>query len=210
MLNDGHDTSSSFGIDWTFKFLTPLLSNPYFVNRTLILLTYDESRTMKKPNQITSLLLGEAVPKELHGTVDNTLYTHYSILSTIENNWDLPCLGRYDVGANVFSFVAKQTKYINKSPADLFVINNSHSYNGYLNRGSKKFVPIPPPNLKLRGAGGKGVEEKILKLWKSAAKIDTPYDGSGLLYDGNSRLPVYRPQAENLGLDEAIKSSGGV
>ncbi|RKF62864.1 putative acid phosphatase [Erysiphe neolycopersici] len=210
MLNDGHDTSSSFGIDWTSKFLKPLFSNPYFMNRTLILLTYDESRTMNKPNQITSLLLGGAVPKELHGTVDNTLYTHYSILSTIENNWDLPCLGRYDVGANVFSFVAKQTKYNNRSPADLFVVNNSYSYPGYLNSASKKSFPIPSPNLKLSGAGGKGVGEKIQKLWKSAAKNDTPYDGSGLIYDGRNRLPVYRPQAQNLKIEEAVKGSGNV
>ncbi|KAI6246903.1 putative acid phosphatase [Erysiphe necator] len=210
MLNDGHDTSSSFAIDWTSKFLKPLLSNKYFMNRTLILLTYDESRTMDKPNQITSILLGDAVPKNLQGTVDNTLYTHYSILSTIENNWDLPCLGRYDVGANVFSLVASQTNYINKTPTDLFAVNNSHSYPGYLSKGSKKSFPIPSPNLKLIGAGGKAVAEKIQKTWNFMAKNNTPYDGSGLLYDGSDRLPTYRQQNPSLDLTEALKGSRSI
>ncbi|RKF58384.1 putative acid phosphatase [Golovinomyces cichoracearum] len=208
MLHDGHDSSTEFGINWTVSFLKPLLSDSYFMNRTLILLTYDESRTTQIPNHITSILLGGAVSKDLQGTTDDTLYTHYSILSTLENNWDLPCLGRYDTGANVFSLVASQTKFINKTPTDKSMVNNSLSYPGYLNRDPPKFLPIPPPNLYLTGAGGKGVEENIKRVWKSTRKSETPYDGSGTLYDGgngksSSGQPVYRPPASNSDLKEA-------
>lgn len=207
MLNDGHDTSPSFAIDWVYNFLNPLLSNAEFMNRTLILLTYDESGTMTNPNHITSILLGGAIPKNLHGTVDNTFYSHYSILSTLENNWDLPCLGRYDVGANVFSFVASQTNHTNKISTEFLQANYSLSYPGFLNDNPSKYLPIPPPNVKLIGAGGQGVARIIQDAWKSSAKSNTPYDGSGMLYDGgdghsNIGWPMYRPPAPNMDLND--------
>ena len=49
-----------------------------------------------------SLLLGDAVPAELHGTTDDTKYNHYSIMSTVENNWDLGNLGKGDKDAKPF------------------------------------------------------------------------------------------------------------
>ena len=38
------------------------------------------------------------------GTVDKTLYNHYSLLKTVEDNWDLGDLGRNDKTAIPFSF----------------------------------------------------------------------------------------------------------
>jgi acid phosphatase len=199
MNNDGHDTSLAFAANWTLSFLSPLLTNEQFMNNTLILLTYDESETYSKPNQIVSLLLGGAVPKKLKGTKDNTLYTHYSILSTLENNWDLPNLGRYDVGANVFDLVASKTGYQNHAPGNLAALNNSLSYGGFLNDDPKKYLPLPAPNLQLTGAGGQGVVGTVKQEWASAAGEKTPYDGSGNIWDGgdgvtDTNAPVYRAQ----------------
>jgi hypothetical protein len=200
MLNDGHNTSLAYAANWTQSFLTPLLANEQFMNNTLILLTYDESETYSIPNRIVSLLLGGAVPDSLKGTNDSTIYTHYSILSTLENNWDLPNLGRYDVGANVFDLVASQTGYTNHPPADASSVNNSLSYGGFLNRDPAMYKPIPPPNLKLVGAGGKGVDATVQNRWRSVANEMTPYDGSGSIFDGgngvtDTNAPVYKAQA---------------
>lgn len=200
MLNDGHNTSLQYAANWTQSFLTPLLSNEKFMNRTLILLTYDESATYPLPNHIVSLLLGGAIPSNKKGTTDDTMYTHYSILSTLENNWELPNLGRYDVGANVFQVVADQTGYTNHAPSDAASVNNSLSYGGFLNNDPSKYLPIPAPNLKLVGAGGQGVDSSVHINWNTAENQLTPYDGSGTFYDGgngssNPNAPVYKVQA---------------
>jgi len=197
MDNDGHDTSLAYAANWTLAYLAPLLTNAQFMNNTLILLTYDESETYAIPNRIVSILLGGAVPQNLKGTSDSTVYTHYSILSTLENNWGLPNLGRYDVGANVFDIVAKKTGYKNLFPSNL--INNSLSYAGFLNNNPKDYLPIPPPNLQLVGAGGQGVVETVMSQWGAASTEPTPYDGSGNLFDGgdgksNPYAPVYKEQ----------------
>ncbi|KAH8811579.1 phosphoesterase family-domain-containing protein [Xylogone sp. PMI_703] len=202
MLNDGHNTTLEFAATWSRDFLTPLLANEQFMEKTLVLLTYDESLTYEIPNHIVSILLGGAVPPELKNTFDDTFYTHYSILSTLENNWSLPNLGRYDVGANVFEFVAHKTGYVNRTPPSVWGVNNSLSYAGFLNNNANKYAPIPPPNLRLVGAGGKGVESGIAETWKSAAKEKTPYDGSGAVFDGgdgirNLRAPIYKDPAPN-------------
>jgi acid phosphatase len=189
MLNDGHNTSLEYAARWTRSFLIPLLANEYFMNNTLVLLTYDESETYSLPNKIVSILLGGAVPSNLKGTTDDTFYTHYSILSTLENNWDLPNLGRYDVGANVFKLVADQTGYKNER-YDVSTVNLSASYSGFLNTGT--YGPIPPPNLQLVGAGSQGVLAAVSEKWQSTIGETTPYDGSGKVYDGNSP-PVYAP-----------------
>ena len=190
MTDDGHDTSLAYATNWSRTFLTPLLQNPYFMNNTLILLTYDESETYSQPNKIASILLGGAISSELANTTDDTFYTHYSVLSTLENNWGLPNLGRYDAGSNVFSPVANKTQYQNqKVDASKLLLNQS--YPGFLN--AKNYLPIPPPNLSLIGAGGKGVLSSINDTWFSAAAdhLQTPYNGTAQAYDGFKSLPTY-------------------
>jgi len=199
MLNDGHNTTLEYAATWSSSFLAPLLLNPRFMEKTLILFTYDESETYSIPNRIVSILLGGAIPTQLRGTTDDNVYTHYSILSTLENNWDLPNLGRYDVGANVFQFVADQTGYTNHPPSNLPLLNNSLSYGGFLNLDAEAYKPIPPPNLQLVGAGGVGVDASVQENWSDAAGEATPYDGSGDIYDGgngesNENAPVYNAQ----------------
>ena len=56
------------------------------------------------------------MPLDLKGTTDDTFYSHYSILSILENNWDLPNFGRYyDVGAGLFKLTADMTGYKNQA-----------------------------------------------------------------------------------------------
>jgi hypothetical protein len=201
MMNDGHNTSLKYATDFVHGFLQPLLADDAFKEPTLILLTYDESATYGEPNHIVSLLLGCAIPPESKGTTDDTFYTHYSILSTVQNNWELPNLGRYDVGANVFKWVAERSGYSqNKDPANAATVDNSVSYPGFLNSHHDKARPIPPPNTKLVGAGGLPVLDSIRKLWEvDSAQQPTPYDGSGNVVDGNKNLPVYKEQAPKSG-----------
>lgn len=189
-----------YATDWSHRFLQPLLDGKAFDERTLIMLTFDESEDYSKPNQIVTLLLGSAIPPALKGTRDDTFYTHYSMLSTIQNNWDLPNLGRYDVGANVFKFVTDQTKYKkNRDPENRRRVNNSVSYPGLLNSNPAKALPIPIPNTKLIGAGGRPVLDSIKMAWSSATTGDwkTPYDGSGKVFDGDKNPPEYKPAAAN-------------
>ncbi|GJJ76293.1 phosphatidylinositol-3-phosphatase [Entomortierella parvispora] len=113
--NDGHDTTVAYASQWLTGFLTPLLSNPNFLKNTLVVVTFDEADDYSdETNHILTLLLGDAV-SSLKGTTDDTYYTHYSLISTVTNNWGLGNLGRNDVGqlANVFSFVANATGYQN-------------------------------------------------------------------------------------------------
>ncbi|KAG6828307.1 hypothetical protein H0H92_008422 [Tricholoma furcatifolium] len=108
--NDGHDTNVTFAGTWSRNFLEPLLKDPNFNDeKTLILLTFDENDNGPIPNNVYGVLLGNAIPKNLIGTVDDNFYTHYSAISTVSANWGLHTLGRWNVGANVFEFIAKET-----------------------------------------------------------------------------------------------------
>lgn len=197
MLNDGHNTTLGYATKWAHDFLMPLLLDDVFAEKTIIQLTYDETEDYSQPNRIVSLLLGNAIPDGQKGSQDDTFYTHFSLLSTVENNWELPNLGRYDVGANVFKLVADVTDYENKEPPNVLSVNNSVSYPGPLNTNhTTKRTDYPPPNLMLNGAGGLPVLSDIRATWQSEAESKTPYDGSGSVYDGDN-LPVYKAQAEH-------------
>jgi len=157
MVNDGHDTTIDFTSHWLKYWLVPLLKNPKFnsgsgKNGTLIVLTFDENETYGAPNRVFTLLLGSAIPKSLRGTVDSTLYTHYSLLSTAEANWGLGNLGRGDTDltlSNVFNFVAKATNVTNQPyPKHLPATNLTGIFPGPLN--SAKWIPFVAPTLSHR------------------------------------------------------------
>ncbi|KAI8096771.1 phosphoesterase family-domain-containing protein [Halteromyces radiatus] len=120
IMNDGHDTDPSFAGKWMEGFYrSTLMINPSFLEKTLILITFDENGSTRKRNHIYSLLLG-AIPKELQGTQDDTYYSHYSTLNTVEQNWDLGSLNRGDADKtanNVFSFMTEALNYTN-TPID--------------------------------------------------------------------------------------------
>lgn len=163
LVNDAHDTTIDFVSDWVTYFLTPLLANENFNNnRTLILLTFDETETYTINNQVFTLALGGAVPTSLIGTTDSTYYTHYSSLSTVEANWGLGSLGRGDtnkVMSNVYSWVANVTGYVNNgltgTSPDIPLTNLTATIPGPLN--SLLWTPILAPNASAVGAGGGAV-----------------------------------------------------
>jgi hypothetical protein len=151
MTSDGHDTSVTTAGTWSRNFLEPLLSNDYFMSRTLVLLTFDENHTYNIGNRVFSILLGGAVPESLRGTKDDQFYNHYSDIATVEANWGLHTLGRWDVGANVFKLVAQSTGDI-YTPWDAVtgskpsVFLNS-SFTGPFNTGKgSNAYPIPNTN----------------------------------------------------------------
>ncbi|KAF9035792.1 acid phosphatase [Panaeolus papilionaceus] len=151
MTNDGHDTNVTFAGTFSENFLTPLLKDPHFnAPRTLILLTFDEVGTNSIQNRVFTLLMGSAVPPSLHGTTDSAFYTHYSAISTVEANWGLHTLGRYDVGANVFSLVGQHTQdTIQVTSLDTILLNGS--YPGFLNSIPTLIMPVPNVNLVVNG-----------------------------------------------------------
>ncbi|KAF8812750.1 acid phosphatase [Phlegmacium glaucopus] len=167
MLNDGHDTNVTFAATFAINFLTPLLKNPNFNSeRTLVLLTFDENESGDEQNRVTAILLGNAVPKHLIGTTDSNFYAHYSEIATVEANWKLPTLGRFDVGANVFAFVAEHThdeiRTLKNPPLAQTFLNGS--YPGIFN--TVKFAPLPIPNTKLV-VNGRHVLDSIVDTWGS-------------------------------------------
>jgi len=179
MTNDAHDTNITFAGTFIHRFLPPLLANPNFnTDRTLILLTFDETGVDNIQNRVANILLGGAIPKHLIGTTDSNFYVHYSEISTVEANWDLPTLGRRDVGANVFEFVAQEThdkiQTLKNPPLSETFLNSS--YPGPFN--SVNVIPIQIPNTRLV-VNGRHVLESIVKIWGSPElQRCTPYTGS--------------------------------
>lgn len=172
MTSDGHDSSVTVAGTWTRTFLEPLLDDRHFMNKTLVLVTFDENHSYAKQNRIVGILLGDAVPSHLVGTTDDSFYNHYSEISTVQANWGLPSLGRWDVGANVFKFVADQTgdrvrEWGGKIPLEQMFFNQS--YAGKLNKKRKnRKVPWPVPNTRLEYAGRR-VAPVVVDTWGKQA-----------------------------------------
>ncbi|KAJ7903221.1 hypothetical protein B0H13DRAFT_2233950 [Mycena leptocephala] len=185
VVNDAHDTTIDFAAAFLEYWFLPLLTDPRVNGEdTLIILTFDENHTFTVQNRyLPSRWVRTAVPLKLRGTTDDTLYTHYSLLSTVQNNWGLKSLGRQDTNAsvsNVLSFVAEKTGYKN--------FNLTGVAAGALT--SANFVPFAAPNLKAHGAGHGGVLTQtppavnMLLLNKT-----TPWQMSPRTVDGKHIIP---------------------
>ncbi|KAI4519581.1 hypothetical protein K525DRAFT_205742 [Schizophyllum commune Loenen D] len=162
MVNDAHDTTTDFCADFLEYWLYPLLDDDRFNSEgTIIVLTFDENETYAKQNRVYTLVLGKGLPKHLVGKTDDTFYTHYSLLSTVEANWGLKSLGRNDVNktmSNVFDFVAHKTGYKNVHVPEKkrSHLNVTGVFAGPLN--PQMYLPFyAPENLDVIGAGGQGV-----------------------------------------------------
>jgi len=182
MTSDGHDTSVTVAGVWLRGFLEPLLTDPNFMQDTLVLITFDENETFTIQNRVFSVLLGDAVPQHLINTTDSTFYDHYSELATVEANWDLHTLGRWDVGANVFKLVAEHTgdqiRSWEGTPDQASTFLNL-SYPGIFN--SLTFAPQPVPNSKLV-VNGRTVLPLIQDEWLS--QVNESY------YRGQLEIPT--------------------
>jgi acid phosphatase len=109
--NDGHSPPDAsplhrwnaveFISQWLRGFLEPLLANSAFTKGTLVVVTFDES-IPHADNHVYAALLGDMVNP---GTVEPDHYDHYSLLRTIEENFEIGTLQRNDLTANWFRFL---------------------------------------------------------------------------------------------------------
>jgi acid phosphatase len=109
--NDGHSppdssalhrwTGVEFLSQWLKVFIEPLLANSAFMKGTLVVITFDES-IPHADNHVYATLLGNMVQP---GTIESDVYNHYSLLRTIEENFELGTLRRNDLTANWFRFL---------------------------------------------------------------------------------------------------------
>lgn len=194
MQNDAHDTNVTFAGQWLRSWLPQLLNNSYFMEDTLILVTFDENDDYPVANRkldtlvsllfhchdmirggvekdtltleigVFSVLLGGAVPESLHGTTDSLFYNHFSTISTVSRNWGLPALGRWDCGANVFQQVADATNYTNTNISMDGLYFNS-SYPGPASDALWTPGWWPAPNTMAKCASGKGVLPSLIDIW---------------------------------------------
>jgi len=100
MDDDVHDTNIAFGEAWFKKKFEPLLKLPGFKD-VLLIVTFDENDG-RDLNVVYTVLYGRGIKP---GTVSRQLYTHYSLLHTIETGFALGDLGKKDAHASVISDV---------------------------------------------------------------------------------------------------------
>ncbi|KAF7877104.1 uncharacterized protein EAF02_008324 [Botrytis sinoallii] len=183
MTSDAHDSSVTVAGEYLYNLLNPLLTDPHFMNNTLVIITFDENEVYSRQNRILTILLGDVVPKHLHNTTDDTYYNHYSKISTIEANWGLHTLGRYDVGANVFKLIAEKTgdKIRSWTHGVLETRYFNHSYPGFL-AATVGWAPQPVPNTKLV-VNKRTVLPAIKKYW-GGQDADPKYQGQLEIPDG--------------------------
>ena len=117
LINDGHslsdtekkadplDRNRAVNIDNIATFLQGFLGpNPLtkFPPGTLVVVTFDEAYPYYEPYQIYSLLIGDMLTA---GTVRTEPYNHFSMLKSIEVNFDLGTLSRNDAVAQPYWFL---------------------------------------------------------------------------------------------------------
>ncbi|KAK1993831.1 hypothetical protein LX36DRAFT_661136 [Colletotrichum falcatum] len=197
MTSDGHDSSVTTAGAWTRGFLEPLLADANFMRNTLVLVTFDENESYGRQNRVLGILLGDAVPRALANTTDSAFYNHYSGLATVQANWDLPSLGRWDVGANVYAWVAERTgsvvrRWSADSAADAVPDRFwNQSYAGVFNEDAPR--RYPKPNLALDGRGnaaGRGILDSVRQAWKDS-DAPTYYQDTIRVPDGLNPPPGY-------------------
>ncbi|RFU25463.1 hypothetical protein B7463_g10871, partial [Scytalidium lignicola] len=204
MLNDAHDTGFTYGADWLYTFVQPLLNDKHFMNNTLLLINFDEDSTYTIPNRVMSIIFSDLLPEELVGATDDTVYTHYSCLSSVEANWDLPTLGRWDVAANVFKWVAGITGDEVREPqvpVGNFFLNQS--YPGSF--AQSLYGPMPVPNTKLE-VNGRKVFKDVVEQW-SGLQDCTAYDADSVVPPDGLRLPKSLPASCSTLLPTSIPTS---
>lgn len=176
MTSDGHDTSVTVAGEWTRNFLTPLLNDTRFMKNTLVLVTFDENSSYAIQNRVLAILLGDVIPAHLIGTTDANFYNHYSEIATVQANWGLHTLGRWDVGANVFELVANKTGDVVREwdeatygPFDERYYNQS--YDGVFN-DAPSYPVYPAPNLDIESPSGRTVAPAIKAKWAGSSSPD--------------------------------------
>ncbi|KAF7721347.1 hypothetical protein EC973_004847 [Apophysomyces ossiformis] len=99
MNDDSHDTNMPYASKWFEGFLEPRIGKTELNKNTMFVATFDENFTYTIKNQIMTVLFGPDFKRSSNKAEDDTPYNHYSLLRTIEDNWDLGNLGQKDVDA---------------------------------------------------------------------------------------------------------------
>ncbi|CAO3619812.1 unnamed protein product [Cunninghamella blakesleeana] len=102
MNNDAHNTNISYASNWFKNYIDGddhIINKPAFNKNTMFVSIWDEDRNRTVPNQIQTVLFGPDFHKSTIDNKDDTAYDHYSLLRTIEDNWDLGTLGQNDDSA---------------------------------------------------------------------------------------------------------------
>lgn len=171
LFDDGHNTDILTSCAWTRGFVESLLQNNYFNNNTLIYVVWQANGDAPGlANHVAGILLGSAVPQNLVGTVDDNYYNHYSELASIEANWNLHTLGRWDVGANVWQFVGNKTgdvirqwnPQIANGSFESYLWNQS--YGGVFSNANDTTHTYVAPNLRIQ-RNGRTVLPAIADVW---------------------------------------------
>lgn len=100
LSDDGHDTGVAFADKWFSKKFGALLEK--WPNDTLLVATFDESESYEDTNQVYTAFFGDMVKP---GAADDARYDHYSLLRTLEDNWELGDLGGNDAKAKAVAGV---------------------------------------------------------------------------------------------------------
>ncbi len=91
--SNGHDTGVQYADGWLKQTLSPILKDSKFMERTLVIVTFDESNHDDDSNQVYTALIGANVQP---GATAGGCYDHYSLLRTVEESLGLGTLGLYD------------------------------------------------------------------------------------------------------------------
>ncbi|KAI7847736.1 phosphoesterase family-domain-containing protein [Circinella umbellata] len=100
--NDAHEKDMDYGAKWLKKFLEPRMKNSAFSKNTMFVITFDEDDYNTDTNHIYTALIGPDWKNAPKTKKDKNKYDHYSLLRTIEDNWDLGDLGQNDKEAKPF------------------------------------------------------------------------------------------------------------
>ncbi|KAI1871798.1 hypothetical protein JX265_005784 [Neoarthrinium moseri] len=174
LYNNGHDTNISVSCNWTRSFVEPLLANKYINDNTLFYITWQANgQNATQRNHVAGIQVGSAIPEHLVGTTDDGYFNHYSELSSVEANWDLHTLGRWDVGANVWNLVGRKTgdgirqwdEKIALGPFESYFWNQS--YGGVFSSAPNTTHTYVAPNIHLEH-NGRTVLPAIQRKWRNS------------------------------------------
>ena len=96
MCHDMHTCSLAVGDRWLSQVVPTILQSPAFTQNGVLFITFDEGKTNTgccndaAGGQLPTLVISPLVKKGLQSTVPET---HYSLLRTVEEAWNLPFLG---------------------------------------------------------------------------------------------------------------------
>ncbi|CAO3596970.1 unnamed protein product [Absidia cylindrospora] len=102
LKNDAHDTNIKYASKWFKKYLEKRINNKAFNKNTMFAVTFDEDDGGTDNNKVYTALFGPDFHRKKNSKTDNKKYNHYSLLRTIEDNWELGTLKQKDKTAVPF------------------------------------------------------------------------------------------------------------